>query len=287
MLLVYALSFIPLVNGWTFLWTNATGKATIIHNGTQHLKCTQISLAKGKEFQWDPENDGVCIGIYYDTECKTAGGLSCNAWDKNASTNFDAISIFPPDESSTVTVGPAPTSTSGPSSSPASTAATTTSSSSTSSSTSSSSSTSTSTSVATTGNKPSSSGSSLSGGAIAGIVIGVVAGVVLIAALFFFVGRRNRKNKAAAASAQADSMPRGPYAPQGPTPDGIYAQTSSLNKPEKPPTSSSGVPLTHPALGSRVAEVSGDKPAAEMAHTPVMTEIELDGTSAGNRQLYR
>ncbi|KAJ5826064.1 hypothetical protein N7474_003202 [Penicillium riverlandense] len=287
MLLVYALSFIPLVDAWTFLWTNATGKATIIHNSTQHQKCTQISLAQGKLFEWDPESEGVCVGIYYDTECKTAGGLTCGAWDKNASTNFDAISIFPSDQSAAVTVGPAPTTTAESSSSPASTAATTTSSSSSTSSSSTSSSTPPSTSVATTGNKSSSSGSSLSGGAIAGIVIGVVAGVVLIAALFFFVGRRNRNNIAAAANAQADSMPQGPYAPQGPTPDGKYAQTSSMDKSEKPPTSSSGVPLTHPALGSRVAEISGDKPPAEMAHTPVMTALELEGTSAGNRQFYR
>lgn len=260
--------FIPLAHGWTFLYTNSSSQVTILEEtGTRN--CTKINQAGDKLFTWDPEKSNLCISLYYDSECKSRGGISCPYWKKTASTDFNAIEVFTDNEAvsasiSTKTVTPEPTS-----------SATTESSSST---------TTTATAAATTSAAPttsaaaenngSGSSSGLSGGAIAGIVIGAIAGVSIIAALFFFFGRRNRKN-AAAANGSTDTPDQGPYARQASVPGTAtsYVATSpSTGLPayqDQVGVSSGG----HPGSGSQMSELSSQARPAELVSSPLS---ELD-----------
>ncbi|KAJ5358863.1 uncharacterized protein N7496_011276 [Penicillium cataractarum] len=270
------LSLIPLVDAWTFLYTNATGHATILHEtGTDN--CTQIDLAGGKLFSWDPEDSGLCISIYYDAMCKERGGLTCNAWSKNASTTFHGIQIYSESDASSASVSTStPTPTSSASSTSSSTLTSTTSSTSTSSTPTS---TTTSTNPATAA---SGSSSSLSGGAIAGIVIGVLAGVAVVGALFFYFGRRNRRNDHVPAgneqsgpkSGSISGEPHGPYSPQASMLPAGYVQPPYTDNSDKAPNSSSGMSSVRPAPGSRVVELAGHDRAVELGNSPIS---ELDG----------
>ncbi|KAJ5577992.1 uncharacterized protein N7459_006956 [Penicillium hispanicum] len=256
--------FLPHVNAWTFLYTNTTDNATILHEkGT--LGCTRVDLAGGKEFSWDPESSSFCISIYYDDSCTSRGGISCPTWKKNASTHFGSIEISTDDEASTASVSIvtlAPISTSTATSSTASTPTTTT----------------TSTTADSPATAKSSSRPSLSGGAIAGIVIGAIAGVLIIAALCFFLSRRRRKN-AAVITQQANSVPEGPYTPQTATP-GTPATSgpSSMGILEKPPSSSITPAAYRPAAGSRVVDLSGPERPSELGDNSIS---ELDGRAGG------
>ncbi|KAJ5883827.1 uncharacterized protein N7473_010713 [Penicillium subrubescens] len=274
------LSLIPLVDAWTFLYTNSTGNATILHDtGTDN--CTSIDLAGGKFFSWDPEDSGLCISIYYDSSCKERGGLSCNAWSKNASTTFHGVQIYSESDSSSASVStstPTPT-TSASSSTSTSTSTSTTLSTSTPTTPTS---TATSTNSATAG---SGSSSSISGGAIAGIVIGVVAAVAIIGGLFFYFGRRNRKNastpagnqQSGPASGSMPGEPHGPYSPQAPMLVAGYAQPPYTDNSDKAPNSSSGMSSVRPAPGSRVVELAGHDRAVELGNSPIS---ELDGQTS-------
>lgn len=260
-LLLYTLVLAPVVNAWTFRYTNATNNATILHD-TGKLNCTKIDLAGGKLFSWDPEGAKLCVSLYYDAKCVTRGGLGCNPWKRNASTNFYGVDIITDEQAETATVS---TATSSPTSrtSTASTSTTTVTP------------TPTSTSAA---NDTSSSGSSLSGGAIAGIVIGVVSAVIMVAALFFFFGRRHRK-KAALAHGQGDAL-QGPYGPDTSDRAETEGVTSSQGISEKQASSDGGA--FRPAPGSRVVELAGQNRAAELAHSP-LSELEDQSASPTHR----
>lgn len=274
---IYAFAFVPLAHAWTFLYTNATGNATILHD-TGPSNCTQITLAANKPFSWDPEGQNLCISIYHDHKCDNRGGLSCGvngAWKKDASSDFWSIQVIDNGEpSSSATPTPTPTSTTA-------TSMTTSTSSTETSPTATATSTSTSTTAAAAAS--SSGSSSLSGGAIAGIVVGVIAGIAIIGALFFLYGRRSRnRQQAAAANELLSSSPQGPYTPQSPMTAVAYPPSSSLGTSEKGVVSST-TPSVRPAPGSRVVELAGHDPSAELVNSPIS---ELDGQSGG-KQFYR
>ncbi|KAJ5391919.1 hypothetical protein N7509_007409 [Penicillium cosmopolitanum] len=246
--LLYALSFISLAHAWTFLYTNATNNATILHeSGT--VNCTKIDLAKGKEFSWDPEDADLCISIYYDKSCTSRGGLSCNAWKKDSGNSYESIQIFTNDDtasaSASISSSPTPTSiTSSISMSPTLSA------------------TNTSTAHASSSSSSSSSSNpSLSGGAIAGIVIGVIAAVLIIGIILFYAGRRNRR------IVPADPFPvQSLHKPtlsdmQTAMPPHEFAFASS----EKTPPPSRGRPIP----GSKLVELPGSPKSAELENSPV------------------
>ena len=257
--LLYALALAPLVNAWTFRYTNATNNATILHD-TGKLNCTEIDLAGGKLFSWDPEGEKLCVSIYHDAKCVNRAGLGCAFWKKNASANFYGVEIFTDEQAASATVSTAtPSPTTSPSRSSSATPTVTPTS-------------------ASAADDTDSSGSSLSGGAIAGIVIGVVSAVVMVAALFFFFGRRHRK-KVALARAQEDA-PQGPYGPDTSDRAETEAVTSSKGISEKPASSDGG--MFRPAPGSRVVELPGQDRATELAHSP-LSELEGQSVSSTHR----
>ncbi|KAJ5634044.1 hypothetical protein N7528_001886 [Penicillium herquei] len=269
---------LPLVRGWTFLYTNSSGQSTILEE-TGKLNCTKIQLAEDKLFTWDPEKSDLCISIYYDDSCGNRGGISCPFWKKNASTNFGSISVFTNNEAASALISTMTVTTTASTSSSSSSSTTNLSNSTTSvvSSTSSATTTSSTTAAAAAGDGTSStkSDSGLSGGAIAGIVIGAIAGVLIVAGLFFYFRRRNRNNTALA-NQQSGPTLQDPYNRQGSIPGTAtsFAATSpSTTQPtEKDAFSSSGVPI-RPPPGSTMSELSGHTRPVELVNTPIS---ELD-----------
>ncbi|KAJ5729216.1 uncharacterized protein N7483_003724 [Penicillium malachiteum] len=267
---------IPLVHGWTFLYTNSSGQSTILEE-TGKLNCTKIQLAEDKLFTWDPKKRDLCISIYYDESCDNRGGISCPFWKKNASTNFGSIAVFTNNEAASASVSTM-TMTSTASTSSSSSSSTTDLSNSTTSVVSFTSpvtptSSTAAPAAASDGTSSTKSDSGLSGGAIAGIVIGAIAGVLIIAALSFFFRRRNRKN-ATLANQQSGSMPQAPYGRPIPGTATSFAATSpsTTHPAEKESFSSSGIP-TRPPPGSTMSELSGHTRPVELVNTPIS---ELD-----------
>ncbi|OQD60739.1 hypothetical protein PENPOL_c021G00148 [Penicillium polonicum] len=268
---LYAVLLIPLVNAWTFGYTNATD-ATEIARGNEAQKCTDSPIGKEKLFTWDPEGSDLCVSIYRDTKCASRAGYSCGVWRKNASESFSAFDVLlerdidAKHQGSTLDL--TSTSTSATTSTSTSTS-TSNSSSSSASSTSASATTTPTESAVSAGNVNSGSSSpSLSGGAIAGVVVGVVAAVAIIVAfVVIFMRKRNKKNVAAASQ-------HGGYGPHeadatGSSISGTTAVTEkggdSIARPFRPPP------------GSQVVELAGDEGSAELGSSPIS---EMDGNTA-------
>lgn len=241
------------VSAWTFLWRNASGDATIAHS-QRGQGCQKINQAQGMEFDWDPEGDTYCIGLYRDENCADRGGFSCPLWRKNASQDILSFNVKVDGDfgaSSTTTTASA-TSTSASSTLPAQTASQQTS-------------------------QPSSTPHSshrLSGGAIAGIVIGAVAGVVIIAAASWLLGRRQRK-----ASRNPTAPPEAPAGPMPGTAGSLDKSTlAAAEKLPQIPGDSSPVspdgPPTRPPPGSRMVELAGDMRMAELSDSQRVVELE-------------
>ncbi|CAI7582914.1 unnamed protein product [Penicillium discolor] len=260
---LYTLLLIPLVNAWTFRYTNATD-ATEIARGDEAQNCTNSPIGKEKLFTWDPEGSDLCVSIYRDTECDSRAGYSCSAWRRNASEAFAAFDVLLEREidakHQTSTLALTSTSTS---------ATTSTSTSSSVSSTSASSTTTPTESAVSAGNANTSSSSSpsLSSGAIAGVVVGVVAAVaVIVAFVVIFMRKRNKKDSAVANQ-------HGGYGPHeadatGPSISGTTAiaekEADSAARPFRPPP------------GSQFVELAGDEGSAELGSSPIS---EMDGNS--------
>ncbi|KAJ5396968.1 hypothetical protein N7509_005081 [Penicillium cosmopolitanum] len=161
LLVLNALSLLPLTEAWTFVWRNASD-ASFVEHSKSSMSCTKISNPKGKLFEYDSEEGPFEISLYGNSDCSgVAGGWASHFLSKNASA---AINSFKVDSSASTTSSMTTTS----------------------------SSTSTQPATSTTPTNTSSSGSGsgsetrLSGGSIAGIVIGVVAGVAIFGGNFIF-----------------------------------------------------------------------------------------------------
>lgn len=251
-LLLYTLIFLPLVQAWTFRYTNATNNATILHEiGT--LNCTEIDLAGGKLFSWDPEGAKLCVLIFYDAKCLRGAGYSCPFWKKLASRNFYGVKIIPNEETASVTISTAiRTSATSVATSAITTASTS----------------SITTPIVTISSTPVASKSSspphLSGGAISGVVIGVFCAVLIIATIFFFCGRRQKQN---AVLANQRNTPQGSYKTDKIGQVEADALMSSRVISEKP-TDPYSVGF-RPAPGSRFVELAGQDRTAELANRPL------------------
>ncbi|KAJ5932545.1 hypothetical protein N7516_007034 [Penicillium verrucosum] len=261
---LYALLLTPLVNAWTFGYTNATD-ATEIARGGEAQDCTTSPIGKEKPFTWDPEGSDLCVSIYRDTKCASRAGYSCGVWRKNASESFAAFDVLLEKEidakDQTATLALTSTSTSATS--------TSTSSSSSVSSTSASATTTPTKSGLSAGNDNtgSSSNPSLSGGAIAGVVVGVVAAVAIIVALaVIFMRKRNRKNAPVASQ-------HGGYGPH--EADATGSSISGTTAVTEKGTDSVARPF-RPPPGSHVVELAGDEGSAELGNSPIS---EMDGNS--------
>ncbi|CAG8068970.1 unnamed protein product [Penicillium olsonii] len=260
-MLRFILLLIPLVNAWTFRYTNE-GNETEIIRGSEERNCTVADIFEDKLFTWDPEGTKQCVSIYRDKTCDSMGGYSCTAWRKNASRTFMAFDIMPENlivskaETSTIASTSIPTSevsTSTPSSTSTSITPSTTSSS-----------------VFTPTSSPeaaantdSTSSTSLSGGAIAGVVIGVVAAVAIIVALIVFFMKRQKKTPT----------------PAGQSPHGLHEAdgtgSSMSGTTADGPFTSLGF---QPVPGSRFVELKGDAGSTELGSSPIS---ELDASSPG------
>ncbi|KAJ5782323.1 hypothetical protein N7457_004097 [Penicillium paradoxum] len=258
MLLQYALLFAPLVNAWTFRYTNVTN-ATEIARGDEPQNCTNSPIGQDRLFTWDPEGSDLCVSIYRDTDCISRGGYACGIWRKNASAPFSAFDVML--ESEIVAKSRASesslTQTSTSSSTPTSTFVTSVSASVTP----------TPPAAASNADGGSSGGSSLSGGAIAGVVIGVVAGVLIIVGLVVFYMKKKNKPKP-----PVDSQDGG-YGPH--EVDATGSSTSGTTAVEKD-GSLSAVRAFRPPPGSRVVELAGDEGTAELGSSPIS---EMDAQS--------
>ncbi|KAL2004682.1 hypothetical protein VTN00DRAFT_3210 [Thermoascus crustaceus] len=242
------------VSAWTFVWRNASGDATIAHS-QRSQGCQKMNHAQGMEFDWDPEGDTYCLGLYRDENCTDRGGFSCPLWRKKSSQDLLSFNVKVNGDFGTLT---------------------TTTSSATSTSTSSSLTLPTQTASQQT-SQPSSiphSSRKLSGGAIAGIVIGIVVGVVVIAAASWLLGRRQRKP-----SGNAIAPPEAPAGPMpgtaGPLDKSTFAATEKL---PQIPVDSSPVspdePPMRPAPGSRMVELAADMRMAELSDSQRVVELE-------------
>ncbi|CAG8311580.1 unnamed protein product [Penicillium salamii] len=257
----YIIFFIPLVNAWTFRWTNETNETEIIR-GSEERNCTVANIFEEGLFTWDPEGSKQCVSIYRDTKCDSMGGYSCTAWRKNASRTFMAFDIMP--ENLIISKCQSSTAASTSTASSESTSISTSAPASTTSSPTSASATPTSSPSSPAGNtdtSPSSTG--LSGGAIAGVVIGVVAAVAIIIGLVIFFMRRQKKSS-------TPGQPGG-YGPH--EADGGASSMSGTTANE--PLASLGF---RPVPGSRFVELKGDAGSTELGSSPIS---ELDGGSAG------
>ncbi|KAF9893189.1 hypothetical protein FE257_011612 [Aspergillus nanangensis] len=70
---LYALYSLPLVSAWTFTWRNTSNRPTVA-KGTSGQSCEEIDQAKGKSFDFDPEDDLVRIYLYGLSNC-TGGAI--------------------------------------------------------------------------------------------------------------------------------------------------------------------------------------------------------------------
>ncbi|KAI2733406.1 hypothetical protein CBS147332_421 [Penicillium roqueforti] len=264
MIPLYALFLIPLVNGWTFRYTNATN-ATEIARGQDSQNCTNSPIGKEKLFTWDPEGSGLCVSIYRDLKCDSRAGYACEIWRKNASEAFAAFDVLPETEidakhqTSTLAVSTstsATTSASASISTPSSVSSELVSAIPTGS-----------TAVSTANSDSGSSDSSLSGGAIAGIVVGVVAAVAIIVAfVVILIRKRNKKNTAVANQ-------HGGYEPHeaDATGSSISGTTAVVEK-----AADSAVRPFRPPPGSKIVELVGDEGSAELGSSPIS---EMDGNN--------
>ncbi|KAJ5706041.1 hypothetical protein N7536_001730 [Penicillium majusculum] len=268
---LYALLLIPLVNAWTFSYTNATD-ATEIARGDEAQNCTNSPIGKEKPFTWDPEGSDLCVSIYRDTKCDSRAGYSCSVWRKNASEAFAAFDVLLEREidAKHQTSTPALTSTSTSATTSASTSTSTSEASSSSVSSTSASATTTPTESAVSAgnvNGGSSSSPSLSGGAIAGVVVGVVAALSIIVVLVvIFMRKKNRKNAAVANQ-------HGGYGPH--EADATGSSISGTTAIAEKEADSAARPF-RPPPGSRFVELAGDAGSAELGSSPIS---EMDGNS--------
>ncbi|GFF25763.1 hypothetical protein IFM46972_01534 [Aspergillus udagawae] len=291
-LTIGVLALTPLTSAWTLTWRNSTAGATIVEDNKAE-NCTQIWHQQGEAFAWDPEGKW-CMHFYKDTTCSEIAGLSCDGkvWRKDASRNLSAFDVYPMPPESVSVIFPS-TSSTRTTSSTSSTSATPTSTAVTTTAPESQSATSAAASTTPTGTP---SSSSISGGAIAGIVIGAIAALAILAALFFFFGRRNRKT----AQPIPDTDPRAtsPQTPQFPpgSPLGLVStnDTGSAapaygipNKQELAEMEmSQAYPYAHPRAyaGSKFVELPGNGAEAELSSSRQVHE--MDGTSDIKRPIY-
>lgn len=231
-LLLYILALLPLAQAWTFRYTNSDNEKTTIH-GTDNLDCTDIDLPNGNDVSFHPQGTLPCLRLFNDAKCpEDENGSfeynsSCTAWEwtTNAHGNFSAIKVYVPGE---------PTATASMSTATKTSATT-------------------GTSKSQSASSSSSSGLTLSGGAIAGIVVGLVCAFLIVAAIFFFLGRRKRKAKLA----NQQNLPPAPYEPSPTEDKKADVVTSAKGISEKPADSHpAGVGL---APGSQPAELAGSE----------------------------
>ncbi|EAW12894.1 uncharacterized protein ACLA_013290 [Aspergillus clavatus NRRL 1] len=286
-----ALAWTPLSTAWTLTWRNSTKGATVVHE-TGSQNCTQIWHQKGQQFSWDPEGEW-CLHFYKDVACTTVGGWSCDGriWRKDASRDLPAYDVYamPPDS---VSVNfPSTSTTSSSTTSSAVTTTTTTSSSSRTTTTTPASTTATATPISpATTETPKSTNTALSGGAIAGIVVGAVAAIAILAALFFCLGRRNRRAKRADDPAPASASASAPATTQlllPGSPLGLGSAPAYTYPADKMELAETEIPHAHgrrPYPGSRFVELAGDGPGAELSNSRQVQE--LDGSSDIKRPLY-
>ncbi|GFG01636.1 hypothetical protein IFM61392_01891 [Aspergillus lentulus] len=292
-LAIGALALTPLTSAWTLTWRNSTAGATII-NENKAENCTRIWHQKGQPFAWDPEGKW-CMHFYKDAECTQIAGYACDGrvWRQDASRDLPAFDVFPMPAESVSIIFPSTTSksttTSSTSTTPTSTAVTTTAAESQSA---------TSAAASTTPTpSPSPSSSSISGGAIAGIVIGAIAALGIIAALFFFFGRRNRKpaqpeTDPRSASPQTPQFP--PGSPLGlvstndtagaPAPAYIVPHKQELAEMEMSQAYAHGHGHPRAYAGSKFVELPGNGAEAELSNSRQVHE--MDGTSDIKRPIY-
>ncbi|RHZ63596.1 uncharacterized protein CDV56_106911 [Aspergillus thermomutatus] len=288
-LAIGALALTPLTSAWTLTWRNSTAGATIIEENKPE-NCTRIWHQEGEAFSWDPEGKW-CMHFYKDAACSEIAGLACDGkvWRKDASRNLSAFDVYPMPPDSVSVIFPSTsstTTTSSPSHTPTSTAVTTTAAESQSA---------TSAAATTTPTGPPSS-TSLSGGAIAGIVIGALAALAVLGALFFFLGKRNRKaaqpENPRATSPQTPQFP--PGSPLGlvstsdtgsPAPAYVVPHKQELAEAEMYQAS---YPHPHPHprayAGSKFVELPGNGAEAELSNSRQVHE--MDGTSDIKRPVY-
>ncbi|KAJ5188563.1 hypothetical protein N7491_004883 [Penicillium cf. griseofulvum] len=60
--------YLPLISAWTFTWRDDNNKP-IVEKGTSAQNCREIDHAKGKNFEFDPEDDHVLIAMYESPKC--------------------------------------------------------------------------------------------------------------------------------------------------------------------------------------------------------------------------
>ena len=63
-MLRFILLLIPLVNAWTFRYTNE-GNETEIIRGSEERNCTVADIFEDKLFTWDPEGTKQCLSLIH------------------------------------------------------------------------------------------------------------------------------------------------------------------------------------------------------------------------------
>ncbi|KAF5858328.1 hypothetical protein ETB97_004564 [Aspergillus alliaceus] len=270
LLTCFALTLLSCANAWTLVWRNDTGAEVVTGNSPRN--CTPIYHQKGSEFSFDPEGK-FCLQFWKEATCIRSAGVTCEGWKwkQFASQPLLAFNVYdmPPSSVSAYGVGGGDKTRSSMSSTAATTSSTIPAA----------------TSVDPTGTAQSgnsnNSGSSLSGGAIAGIVIGVVAGFAIVAASFFFWGRRKRN---AASSTPAPGLHEAnlPEAADASKPDTNTSETMTQVSSVPPST---GYTPSMP----NVVELPGEKAGAELSNSRQLVEmgsrplVEMDGQSQVKR----